>query len=207
MTKQYHTLEGLKRAAVKRRKAKGCNHHAALELEAREAGFNDYHDARRAFERGEPDSAMCGLTTGRIFRQGNLEILEMAPELAAALKHQRGLDIADAGPHAPEPEINHRGVVVSSRYGSSRELMTMSSILDALPDGARDRIESIWCDSGAGACYTVAIRPDQWLDFLPDFIRETTMSVAGGFNSLTVEDHSHRVYFDPDWDEDEYISD
>jgi hypothetical protein len=207
MTKHYDTLHGLKRAAVKLKREKGCSHSQALELVAREAGFASYHDAHlRLGENAKLNSlAISKLTTGRRLVEGNFEILEMSPELAAAFKHQRDLDIAESGPQAPEPEIDHSGVIVSSRYGLEHELTTMSRILDALPDGARDRIEMIWCDSAACACYDVTIRRGQWHNLLPDLIRETTLLVAHGFNMLMVEGDSHHVSFDPEWGDDEYL--
>jgi hypothetical protein len=207
MTKQYDTLNGLKRAAVKLKRAIGCSHSEALELVACEAGFPSYRDARLRLDENSKLNyvAVPKFTTGRGFLKGNVETLEMWPELAAALKHQRDLDIAESGPQAPEPEINHRGVIVSSRYGLEHELTTMSRILDALPDGARDRIEIIWCDSAACACYDVTIRRGQWHDLLPDLIRETTLLVTHGFNMLMVEGDSHHVSFDPEWGDDDYL--
>lgn len=43
-----------------------------------------------------------------------VEVIEMPPEIAAAMKHQRDLDIAEAGPQAPELSGLYRGVDVSS---------------------------------------------------------------------------------------------
>lgn len=207
MTKQYDTLNRLKRAAVKLKREKGCTHSEALELVARKANFASYHDAHmRLGENTKLNSVdITKLTTGRRFLKGDFEILEMSPELADLFKHQRYLDIAESGPQAPEPEINHRGVIVSSRYGLENKLTMMSRILDALPDGARDRIESIWCDSAACACYNVTIRPNQWLDLLPDLIRETTLTVTNGFNMLMIEGGSDHVSFDAEWGDDDYL--
>src|SRR4051794_18977513 len=45
MTKQFATLNGLKRAATKLKRSTGVSHSAALEQVAREAGYSDFHCA------------------------------------------------------------------------------------------------------------------------------------------------------------------
>lgn len=49
MTKHYATLDGLKRAATKLKRAIGLSHSAALDQIAREAGFPDFHEAAASF--------------------------------------------------------------------------------------------------------------------------------------------------------------
>ncbi|EKE70870.1 hypothetical protein [Oceanibaculum indicum] len=51
--KQFATLEGLKRAAVKLKRAEGISHSAALEEIARDAGFANYSDALQAYKKGQ----------------------------------------------------------------------------------------------------------------------------------------------------------
>ncbi|MCW3838177.1 hypothetical protein ACFQ1E_19260 [Sphingomonas canadensis] len=133
-----------------------------------------------------------------------VEYIEMSPELAAALKHQRDLDIAEAGPQAPEPSIDHRGVRVESRYSIAHELETMSAAVDAMPDLVRARLESIWCDSKACAFYTVEVKPGRWIEGIEHLIRDAVRAVTDGFNGLIVRDGEHEVWFDPEWEGDDY---
>lgn len=133
-----------------------------------------------------------------------VEFVEMSPALAAALQHQRDLDIAEAGPQALEPSIDHRGVRVESRYSIARELETMSAMVDALPDLVRARVESIWCDSKAGAFYAVELKPGRWIEGIEHPVREAARAVTDGFNGLIVRDGEREVWFDPEWEGDDY---
>lgn len=132
-----------------------------------------------------------------------VEIIEMSPELSAALKHQRDLDIAEAGPQAREDTVEHRGVTISSRWSIADELDTMRAIVDALPDLVRARVESMWCDSNAQAYYSVTIALGLWIEGIDQIIRAAVLSATDGFNGLIVESGENYVHFDPHWRGDE----
>ena len=51
-----------------------------------------------------------------------VEIIEMSPEMSAAMRRLRDLEIAEAGPQAPEDTVDHRGVTISSRWSIAHEL-------------------------------------------------------------------------------------
>lgn len=128
----------------------------------------------------------------------------MSPELSALLKHQRDLDIADAGPQAPELVGNYRGVDLSSRWVIKHELLTMRRIVDNMPDLVRARVQSIWCDSNAQACYSVMIAPGRWKEDIELDVRDAVRAAANCFNGLTVESDGNHKEFDPEWDGDDY---
>lgn len=140
MTKQFATLVGLKRAAVKLKRDTGISHNAALEQVARDAGFADYHYAVRAYTvSGAGDDAVQDSESAL----PPIKIIQMSPELAAMLKHERDLDIADAGPQAEEASEFYRGVTIESRWSIMHELATMRRMVDTMPDLVRARIASI----------------------------------------------------------------
>jgi hypothetical protein len=201
MTKQFATLEGLKRAAVKLKRDTGISHNAALEQVAREAGFADYHNAVRAYAfAGGGDDA----TQDSESALPPIEIIEMSPELAALLKHQRDLDIADAGPQAEEASESYRGVTIESRWSIMHELATMRRMVDAMPDLVRTRIASIWCDSNCQAWYGVEVMPRRWYDGIGEDVRDAVLDATDGFNGLRVSGDRHETYFDPEWQGDDH---
>jgi hypothetical protein len=51
MDRHFATLDGIKRAANKHKRAEGMSHSAALDVIAREAGFANYHAAQKAYSR------------------------------------------------------------------------------------------------------------------------------------------------------------
>lgn len=53
--------------------------------------------------------------------------------------------------------IEYKGVVLSSRYQKADELTLMQSMVDGVSPSLRKKVESIWCDSQAAACYTVLL--------------------------------------------------
>jgi len=201
MTKQFATLEGLKRAAVKLKREARISHNAALERIARDAGFTDYHDAVQAYAA----SAAIGDVreeSGRGLLP--IEFIEMSPELAAMLKHQRDLDIAEAGPQADEPSELYRGVTIESRWSIMHELATMRRMVDVMPDLVRARIASIWCDSNCQAWYGVEVMPRRWYDGIGEDVRYAVLQATHGFNALRVSGDRHEVNYDPEWQGDDY---
>lgn len=134
-----------------------------------------------------------------------VEIIEMSPALSAALKHQRDLDIKDAGPQAPEPTVIHLGVEITSRWSSAHELDTMRDVVEALPELVRTRVQSIWCDSNAQAFYSVKIRPDRWIEGIEHPVRDAVLAVSDGYNGIIVEGDGNEIWLNPEWagDDDE----
>lgn len=236
MKKHFATLNGIKRAAIKLKRRTGVRHNEALNQIAREAGFKDYHAAIVAYAAatevpGYLTAKASGINLAGLARRlaalpapfsehdgpgedereieaplPPVEVIEMPPELAAALKHQRDLDIAEAGPQAPELSGLYRGVDVSSRWDIGHELRTMRKIVDAMPDYVRERVSSIWCDSNAQADYWVQAAPGRWFDGIEYEIRDAIRSATSGFNGLLVEGDRHNKHFDPEWegDDDDY---
>ncbi len=133
-----------------------------------------------------------------------VEYVEMSPELAAALKHQRDIDIEAAGPKAPELSGGYRAVDVSSRWDVRHELVTMRAVVDALPDHTRERIASIWCDSNANADYWVRVVPGGWYAWIAEDVKRAVREVTNGFNGLLVEGDGHEERFDAEWEGDDY---
>lgn len=196
MTKHFATIDGIKRAAVKLKRRTGATHNQALDHVAREAGFADFRSAAQSYAVSPAMRAAAG--------DQPVEIIEMSPELAALLKRQRDLEIAEAGPQAPELSGDYHGVDISSRWDIAHELMRMRRIVDAMPDLLRGELESIWCDSNAQAYYAVRVKRGRWYDGIEFDIRDTVRAVTDGFNGLTVEgDRNHRT-FDPEWEGDDY---
>ena len=133
-----------------------------------------------------------------------MEIIEMSPELSALLKRQRDLDIADAGPQAPELAGDYRGVDLSSRWEIKHELLTMRHMVDDMPDMVRARVQSIWCDSNAQAYYSVTIAPGRWQEAIEFDVLDAVRAATDGFNGLTVEGDGNYKQFNPEWDGDDY---
>jgi hypothetical protein len=128
----------------------------------------------------------------------------MSPDLAAALKHQRDLDIAEAGPQAPELSGMYRGVDISSRWDIRHELMKMRVMVDAMHDYVRERVASIWCDSNAQADYWVKVVPGRWFDGIEFEVRDAVRIATSGFNGLLVQGDGHEKQLGPEWDGDDY---
>ncbi|WP_211371352.1 hypothetical protein, partial [Paracoccus limosus] len=62
--------------------------------------------------------------------------------------------------------------------------------------------ESVWCDSNAGACYIVTVRPGLWAPDLRWAIADAVMEAGGGHNGIRVEaDGGNGCDIDPDWGE------
>lgn len=133
-----------------------------------------------------------------------VHIVELSPEASALLRHQYELDRAEAGPKLPIDSLLYRGVTLDSRWSVAAEFETMKAIVDALPDLVRVRVESIWCDSRAQACYTVAIAEQRWAEGIEWDVRDAVLAASHGFNGLSIEGDGRQVDFDPEWSGDDY---
>jgi hypothetical protein len=113
------------------------------------------------------------------------------------------------------PSIEYRGIELSSRYKLEHELKTMRAMVDELYSSERELlpklVSSIWCDSKAGAAYSVVYN-DNPLDIL--FSQESLEAIAscvadvieyasGGHNGIYV--YKETLFGDllhernPDW--------
>ncbi|MBK1634848.1 hypothetical protein [Rhodovulum adriaticum] len=131
-----------------------------------------------------------------------VEYTDLPLEAAELIQRQYDIDRADAGPKAPVSGFRYRGVQIESRWAVMDELDTMRRIIDAMPELMARRLETIWCDSNAGACYTVTVRVDLWVPNLRSAISEAVMEAGGGHNGIMIEaDGANGCHFDPDWGE------
>lgn len=127
---------------------------------------------------------------------------DLPPEAAALIQRQFDIDRADAGQKAPVSGFRYRGVQIESRWAVMAELDTLRRIVDAMPELMARRLETIWCDSNAGACYTVTVRPGLWVPDLRWAIADAVMEAGGGHNGIMVEaDGGNGCHIDPDWGE------
>lgn len=129
-----------------------------------------------------------------------VEDIDLPPEAAELIQRQYDIDRADAGPKAPVSGFLYRGVQIESRWAVIAELDTMRRIINAMPELMARRLETIWCDSNAGACYTVTVRPSLYIPDLRWAISEAVMEAGGGHNGIMIEtDDGNGCHIDPNW--------
>ncbi len=130
-----------------------------------------------------------------------VDYTDLPTEAAALIQRQYDIDRAEAGPKAPVSGFRYRGVKIESRWNVLAELDKMRRIIDVMPELMARRLESIWCDSNAGSCYTVTVRPGLWVPELRWAISNAVLD-AGGHNGIVVEaDGGNGCHIDPDWGE------
>lgn len=132
-----------------------------------------------------------------------LNPFEVEPEFWAAVQHQYDIDRAEAGPKAPYDDLDHRGVLLNSRFSILHEFERMQRVVDAMPDWVRLSVASIWCDSLACACYSVELKLGMYRDRIPEEICDCFLTVCEGFNGLSVNHGSKSKQFDCKWPADE----
>jgi hypothetical protein len=141
----------------------------------------------------------------------DLEIIpQHEPEIIAATarKRWRG-DDEKVATTSIDLLIVH-GVEITSRYKKAHEFELMRSMILALPlqQGA---VQSIFCDSKAGRCFSVVLRRHHWNAGLAraigDHLERAAMAYGGGHNGITVSadigDQHRSVDFCPNWDDRE----
>lgn len=129
-----------------------------------------------------------------------IEYIDLPPQTAALIQRQHNIDRAEAGSKAPVSGFCYRGVKIESRWSVLAELDTMRRIIDAMPELMARRLESIWCDSNAGACYKVLVRPGLWVPSLRWAIADAVKDAGGGHNGIVIEaDGDNGCHLDPDW--------
>lgn len=128
---------------------------------------------------------------------------EELARISEAIAHQNRLDYEETGPKAPHGDIEYKGVVLSSRYDVAAEFSNMKRVIDAMPELMARRLDSIWCDSKACACYTVQIRSHLHLDELPYEIEDAFKSTLRGYNGLSIDCEGRQIpYRDCYWADD-----
>lgn len=126
--------------------------------------------------------------------------IEMPPELSEALQRQNEIDWAEAGQKAPVSGFTYKGVQLESRWAVLRELEDMKRIVDAMPELMSRRIETIWCDSKAGATYIVTVKDRLWVPDMKLTISGAIVDTVGGHNGIYIDgDAPAGMDVDPYW--------
>jgi hypothetical protein len=106
--------------------------------------------------------------------------------IAAAAAKQNEIDRASAGPKEPYDSVPYKGVSIASRYSVKHEFDEMRRAIDAMPELIARRVESIWCDSNACACYIVMLHTGRCTSTILDAVHATFVQAVGGWNGLVV---------------------
>tara|TARA_R100001086_G_scaffold206355_2_gene122179 strand:- start:134 stop:541 length:408 start_codon:yes stop_codon:yes gene_type:complete len=126
--------------------------------------------------------------------------IEMPPNLAEALHRQNEIDRAASGQKAPVSGFTYKGVRLESRWAVLCELEDMKCIVDAMPELMSRRLETIWCDSKAGATYTVTVKDRLWVPDLKWTISDAIVDAVGGHNGIYIDgDAPSGMDVDPYW--------
>ncbi|WP_395332105.1 hypothetical protein WBP06_04075 [Novosphingobium sp. BL-8H] len=94
--------------------------------------------------------------------------------------------------------IHYKGVQISSRYDMVSEIGEMRRVIDAFTPMVLKRVQSIWCDSKAGAMYSVSILPGPWDESIAAGIARAFRS-GKGFNAIVLTCGKRQVFIDPSW--------
>jgi len=98
-----------------------------------------------------------------------------------------------------------RGVKIESRFRKADEFELMLRIVPNFTDQQCEAIESIFCDSKAGAAFEIVIHRSKWNAELARSIRDTflacVMNYNGGCNGATIYGGSddRLLHLDPQW--------
>lgn len=96
------------------------------------------------------------------------------------------------------PHQLYKGVSLSSRKGIASELTTLREIVDRLGPVSK-RLDSLWCDSKAGAKYTATVTPGKWHEAIPREIADAAYA-SGGYNGIDIDaDGGHGCTLGADW--------
>ncbi|WP_068117797.1 hypothetical protein [Tropicimonas marinistellae] len=126
--------------------------------------------------------------------------IEMPPNLAEALHRQNEIDRAASGQKAPVSGFTYKGVQLESRWAVLRELEDMKRIVAAMPELMSRRLATIWCDTKAGATYTVTVKDRLWVPDLKWTISDAIVDAVGGHNGIYIDgDAPSGMDVDPYW--------
>jgi hypothetical protein len=112
--------------------------------------------------------------------------------IGQAVAKQYKIDYEEAGPKATHGDVTYKGVRLSSRYDVLAEFNHMKSVIDSMPELMARRIESIWCDSKACAYFLVNLRPNLFVESLPNCI-EDAFRASGGYNGVMIECEGRKI--------------
>jgi hypothetical protein len=107
-------------------------------------------------------------------------------KVARAVSEQYQIERDSMGPKEPYESAPYKGITVSSRYCARHEFNDMRRAIDAMPGLVAARVESIWCDSMACACYTVVLRPGSYTDLVLNALHDAFVEAVGGWNGLVI---------------------
>src|SRR6185437_2692542 len=144
------------------------------------------------------------MTDHKIIPQHEPEIVA-----AAARNHRHGDD--EKVPTTSITVLIVDGVEITSRYRKAHELELMRDMILALPLAQR-AVQSIFCDSKAGSCFSVVLRRHHWNARLAraigDHFEKAALAYNGGHNGITVSAYDGdsifgsqrlRIEFNPNW--------
>ncbi|MGE4304733.1 MAG: hypothetical protein AB7E24_11970 [Novosphingobium sp.] len=101
-----------------------------------------------------------------------------------------------------DERVEYRGIQLSSRYGLASEIAEMRAAVDRMPAPAKSSIETVFCDSKAGAVYAVTAKTDRWhKDFSSDI--DLAFRSAGGHNGIAIDIGNATLHIEPWWEEQE----
>jgi hypothetical protein len=107
-------------------------------------------------------------------------------KVARALAEQYQIERDSVGPKEPYESVPYKGIIVSSRYCVRHEFNAMRRVVDAMPELVAARVETIWCDSLACACYTVMLRSNSYTDLVLNALHDAFVEAVGGWNGLVI---------------------
>jgi hypothetical protein len=97
----------------------------------------------------------------------------------------------------------HKGVVLSSRHGLAHEYKYMARVVDSMQDLIARRLDSIYCDSEACACYVVMTRDGLEAPSIPKAVLEAFYT-QGGHNGIQIYNGKQSLSIDCHWPADDY---
>ncbi len=91
---------------------------------------------------------------------------------------------------------------VVSRYDSQREVAVMQRMLGALSPAVLRRIDSVFCDSKASACYSIKLN-DVPCGLIAEEIEDAFLKVDDGHNGIWLEGPANSQFvINPNWKQD-----
>lgn len=92
------------------------------------------------------------------------------------------------------------GVMLSSRYDKADEYKEMKRMVEAVPTALRQKIQQIWCDSKANACYSVTLDACSKTEAVS--IGNFLQSGSRGHNGIWIDGQKGSgLVLDPYWNE------
>jgi hypothetical protein len=127
------------------------------------------------------------------------------PEVIQAIATKRHFGNDERVPTTFFKSMMLRGVKIESRFRKAEEFELMLRIVPNFTDRQREAIESIFCDSKAGAAFQIVIHRSKWNAELARSIRDTFLACVthynGGCNGAMIYGGSddRLLQLDPYW--------